>query len=124
METEKSPINLANMVFEAMNRRDFSHLEQVITGDVIFDFPGVSPLEGSRRVVLFLKALLRRYPRLEFDVKEILVDRDRACAVWTNEGADREGKPYSNSGVTLLHCREGKIAFISDYFKDTSFTQT
>lgn len=30
---------------------------------------------------------------------------------------------FSNSGVTLFHFTRGKISFISDYFKDTSFVE-
>ena len=114
---------LAEEVFRAMNTRDFSTFEQVITEDVAFDFPGAGRAEGSRRTLLLLKSLLRKYPRLQFTVTEIIADDDRACAIWTNEGEDLKGNPYANAGVTLLHFREGKISFISDYFKDTSFAK-
>jgi ketosteroid isomerase-like protein len=58
---------------------------------------------------------------LHFTVTEIITADDRACAVWNNEGEDVKGNPYTNAGITLLHFREEKISFISDYFKDTSF---
>ncbi len=112
---------LSRLVFAAMNSRDLSSLESQVTPDVVFDFPGSGRMEGSRRVLLFLRALLRKYPRLEFTVLETLCSDDRACVSWTNEGLDLEGRPYANQGVTLLHFRDGKISFISDYFKDTSF---
>jgi len=116
--------DMARSVFTAMNTRNFSELESCITEDIAFDFPGSGRLEGSKRVIIFLKALLRKYPKLTFTVSEVLLDSQRACAVWTNEGKNTEGIPYANSGITLIHFANNKICFISDYFKDTSFVQT
>lgn len=116
--------DMARSIFTAMNTRNFSELESRITEDVVFDFPGAGRLEGNKRVLIFLKALLRKYPKLTFTVSEVLIDTQRACAVWTNEGENTEGIPYANSGITLIHFTNNKICFISDYFKDTSFVQT
>lgn len=114
---------LIRLLFEAMNSREFSAFEKVISEDVAFDFPGAGRAEGGRRTLLLLKTLLRKFPELTFSITEIVAQSDRACAVWTNEGKDSRGNPYSNSGITLFHFRDGKIIFISDYFKDTSFVE-
>jgi ketosteroid isomerase-like protein len=106
-----------------MNSREFDAFEKVITEDVAFDFPGAGRTEGARRTLLLLKTLLRKYPELTLTVKEIIVQEDRACAIWVNEGRDSKGSPYSNSGVTLFHFSDDKVSFISDYFKDNSFTE-
>ena len=50
------------------------------------------------------------------------MEGDHACAVWSNEGENKKGNPYNNRGATLVQISEGKIVFMSDYFKDTSFT--
>ncbi len=92
--------------------------------NVAFDFPGAGRIEGSKRVILFLKALLRKYRVLTFIVSDVIIDGDKACAVWTNSGEHIDGKPYSNSGVTLIRFNDDKIVFLSDYFKDTSFVLT
>ena len=113
---------MISLLFEAMNSRDFNAFEQVITEEVVFDFPGTGRAEGARRTLLLLKSLLRKYPELTFSLSDIIVDQDRACAVWTNEGKDIQGIPYQNSGITLFHFSGGLICLISDYFKDTSFT--
>lgn len=115
---------LSQSVFKAMNTRNFLELENNVDYNVVFDFPGAGRIEGSKRVILFLKALLRKYPRLTFTISEIIIDNQKVCAVWTNEGENSEGKPYTNSGVTLLHFNNDKIIFISDYFKDTSFVKS
>ena len=64
------------------------------------------------------------FPELEFNITEVITQTERACVVWTNRGKDIQGNPYANAGVTLFHFRDGKISFISDYFKDTSFART
>lgn len=113
----------AALIFEAMNSRDFTLFESNITDDIAFDFPGTGRMEGNRRTLLFFRSLLRKFPRLHFTINEVIACGDRACIVWTNEGEDAKGNPYANSGVTLIHTRDGKISFISDYFKDTSFVE-
>jgi len=118
-----SRYDVAHSIFKAMNTRDFSEFENFITEDVVFDFPGAGRIEGYKRVLIFLKALLRKYPKLTFNVSEIITDNERACAVWTNKGEDLDGNHYSNSGITLLYFRGEKLTFISDYFKDTSFVK-
>ncbi len=116
--------HLTNGVFNAMNSRDFTELEKNVAENVAFDFPGAGRIEGSKRVILFLKALLRKYRVLTFIVSDVIIDGDKACAVWTNSGEHIDGKPYSNSGVTLIRFNDDKIVFLSDYFKDTSFVLT
>lgn len=115
------PSELVTAVFKAMNSKDFTELEEKMTEDVSFDFPGSGLIEGKKRVILFMKALLRKYPVLEFSVIESIAEDAKACVIWTNRGRKITGEDYKNSGVTLLHFKENRISFISDYFKDTSF---
>ena len=116
--------DMAGSIFTAMNTRDFSELEKIVSEDIVFDFPGAGRIEGYKRVIIFLKALLRKYPELTFSVSEIITDNQRACTVWSNKGEDTEGNPYANRGITLLYFSESKITLISDYFKDTSFVKS
>ena len=112
----------ASGIFAAMNSRDLSGLEPHLADDAVFDFPGAGSITGKKKILLFLKVLFRKYPRLKFTVEDILLEGDRACAVWSNQGEDTSGSPYQNRGITLVRVAKGKIVFISDYFKDTSFT--
>lgn len=115
---------LARMVIELMNTRDFSGYDRYLAEDAAFDFPGAGVIAGRRRIVVFLRALLRRYPELHFEVLDTLVEGDRACVVWTNRGRRADGAPYQNRGVTLVTLQGGKISGISDFFKDTSFAES
>jgi len=123
MDAGISNRELAKAIFTTMNSRDVSHLEQHLAEEAVFDFPGPGLIEGRRKILVFLKVLFRKYPRLEFSVQDIIVEGDRAYAAWTNEGEDKKGNPYQNRGVTFMRFSEGKIVFISDYFKDTSFVE-
>jgi ketosteroid isomerase-like protein len=111
----------AENIFAAMNSRDVSGLAPYIAEEAVFDFPGAGCITGKKRILLFFKVLFRKYPRLTFSIDDIIVDGDRACAVWSNEGEDAHGTPYRNRGITLVRLADGQITFISDYFKDTSF---
>lgn len=115
--------DISRSVFEAMNTRNFSKLEKYMADDISFDFPGAGTINGKRKVLIFLNALLRKYPKLTFTVFDIIMDKEKVCIVWTNKGVGIKGESYDNSGMTLLHFSDGKLTFISDYFKDTSFTQ-
>jgi ketosteroid isomerase-like protein len=117
---------LANNMFVAMNTRDFEPLKPRLSDNVVFHFPGSKPLEGPRRLILFLNALTRKYKDLTFRITDVLIDEyeHKACVVWTNSGKHPDGSDYQNSGLTLLKFESDKICFLSDYFKDTSFTQS
>lgn len=115
-------IEIAQSIFDAMNRRDVSLLEKNLADNAVFDFPGTEPLHGPRRILLFLKILFRKYPRLTFAIDDIISDNNRLAVVWHNEGESSSGTPYRNRGVTVVHIQDNAISLISDYFKDTSFT--
>lgn len=114
---------LAQLVFDCFNVRDFSKVEPFVASDIVFNFPGAGNILGDRKALFFMKMLLRKFPKLEFDISEIIVEDEKAVAVWTNSGVNIKGEKYSNSGMTLFYFAEGKISFISDYFKNTSFIQ-
>ena len=114
--------DLAKKVFSSMNSGDFEQVKEDMTEDICFDFPGTDLLKGKRRVIIFLSALLRKYKGLTFKISDIIIDNEKACVVWTNFGEDVKGEEYTNSGLTFMKFSEDKISFLSDYFKDTSFT--
>ena len=113
---------IAVSIFEAMNSGEFSKFQSNALEGISFDFPDTDRIEGAKRVILFFKVLLRKYKDLKFSVNEVIVGDKKACVVWTNKGEYNDGSLYENSGITLFHFYDDKISYISDYFKDTSFT--
>jgi ketosteroid isomerase-like protein len=116
--------SVSGLIFEAMNTKNMALLEPYLAEDVIFDFPGTGHVVGKKKVVIFLKALLRKFPDIIFQVQDVIVDHDKACIVWANSARLDTSQPYLNRGVTLVHCVNGHITFMSDYFKDTSFVNS
>ena len=114
---------IAVSVFDAMNTSEFSTFEKNAAEDISFDFPGADRIEGVKRVILFFKVLLRKYKDLKFTVNDVIVADEKACVIWTNKGEYINGDLYENSGITLFHFNADQVSFISDYFKDTSFTK-
>jgi len=105
--------------FEKMSDKDLRALESALAEDAVFRFPKTEDLRGRERILKFFRLLFRSYPELRFEVRSILVDGDRAAARWTNRGRTRKGEPYANEGVTWMEWRDGKLSFISDFFKNT-----
>ncbi len=114
---------IATGIFEAISNRDFSEYQEHLCEDIVFDFPGVDPMKGAKRVLLFFNILFRKYQYLKFNVTDVILENDKACVMWNNEGEEKDGAKYANTGLTWFVFKEGKISLMSDYFKDTSFTQ-
>ena len=112
---------LAELVVTSMDKRDLTLYEKHVAEDAVLDFPGSEKVKGCRRIIVFLKAVLRKYPELKFTIEKIIVDGTGAAVVWSNKGKDKSGESYYNRGITFVQMRDGKIVLISDYFKDTSF---
>lgn len=123
MEHKASPSEIVEILFTALNSRDLSSLALYIAEDASFDFPGTGLIQGREKILLFFKILFRKFTRLTFSVLKVIAEEERACAIWNNDGEEKGGKPYSNRGITFLELKNGLIVFLSDYFKDTSFTR-
>ncbi len=115
---------LAELVVTSIDKRDFTLYEKHVAEDAVLDFPGAEPVNGCRKIIVFLKAVLRKYPELNFTIENIVVDKESAAVVWSNVGKHKNGEPYYNRGITLVKIKNNEIVLISDYFKDTSFLES
>ena len=109
--------------FTLLNNRDFESLKNHLTPDVTFYFPGTKPLVGPQKVIQLLRIIYRRYAHLTFSIEDIIIQRNKIAVVWSNSGNDVRGRLYKNRGVTIFKIEKDKIAYISDFFKDTSFVK-
>ena len=105
--------------FEVFNQRNLDKIQNLLSSDAEFYFPKTQPLIGRDRILKFLNILFRQYPQLRFKIQRIIVQGHQAAIHWTNQGTSKRDLPYENEGVTLMEMRNGKIVFISDFFKDT-----
>jgi ketosteroid isomerase-like protein len=111
--------HLIHKYFEMLNHRNTKEMEDLINSDTEFYFPKTQPLIGKKRIMKFLNILFRQYPELTFKIQRVIQQDDKAAVHWTNQGMNRRKEPYQNEGVTILEMQDGKIRFISDFFKDT-----
>ena len=111
--------HLVHKFFEMLNHRDTKEMEDLVGPDTEFYFPKTQPLIGKKRIMKFLNILFRQYPELDFKIQRVIQQDDKAAVHWTNQGMNRRKEPYQNEGVTILEMQDGKIRFISDFFKDT-----
>ena len=105
--------------FQILNERDLDGAENLLDSRTEFFFPKSQPIIGKDRILKFLKIFFRQYPELSFHVEKVILQGDHAAVHWTNRGINRRREPYENEGVTILEMEDGKIKFISDFFKDT-----
>lgn len=105
--------------FDCVNRHDPGEMEGLLTEEAEFHFPKTAPLLGKKRILRFFGVLFRQYPELTFQIQMIICEKVNAAVHWTNKGVNRRGDSYENEGVTILTFRNGRIDFISDFFKDT-----
>ena len=105
--------------FAVFNHRNLDKMENLLSADAEFYFPKAQPLFGKNRILRFFNILFRQYPQLNFEIQRIIVQGHQAAIHWTNQGKNKGDVPYENEGVTILELENGKIRFISDFFKDT-----
>jgi ketosteroid isomerase-like protein len=105
--------------FEILNQRNLDKMENLFNPEAQFYFPKTQPLIGKKRILKFFSILFRLYPQLRFDIQRIIIQGNRAAIHWTNQGKTKRDVPYENEGVTIMELMDGKINFISDFFKDT-----
>ena len=121
MDSVNQNIHVAGIIFSSLNNRELTQLNDCLDENATFDFPGTKLIKGRKKILTFFKILFRKYPRLTFTVQESIGDGGKVCILWTNEGITSNGTHYANQGVTYVDISGGKIKFISDYFKNTSF---
>ena len=105
--------------FQVLNERDLVEADYLLASQAELFFPKTEPIIGKDRILKFLNIFFRQYPELIFTVVRVIHQEDQAAVHWTNRGINRRKEPYENEGVTILEMENGKIVFISDFFKDT-----
>ena len=106
--------------FQILNARDLEAADTLLDPRAEFYFPKTNPIIGKERILKFLKIFFRSFPELIFTVIRVIHEGDQAAVHWTDRGVNRRREPYENEGVTLLELKEGRIVYISDFFKDTA----
>jgi limonene-1,2-epoxide hydrolase len=109
-----------------LNTHDLALIESWFTETTSLWIPPRAPVTGARRIAALYRAVCRMYDELRWRVTEVHPIGAAGFVYLTESwGALKGGAPYKNSIVTLIRFDAGgKIEFLSDYFKDTSFGRT
>jgi len=103
-------------------RRDHAALEKWFIDSSVLWMPPTAPVTGGRRIVVLFRTIFRMYSDLNWKVTELHEVSPTKCIYLTDSwGTIGKDTPYKNSIMTLIEFNaDGKIVFLSDYFKDTA----
>lgn len=116
--------------YDALNARDLDAFLAAWSEESRFTFPGdvsaSGTFTGKAAVRAWFEEFLDRFPRSRFDVRRVCVARPLAlgasndlAAHWTIELTNREGVSNTNSGITLIRVRQGKVVSARDFLAET-----
>ena len=107
---------------EDVERRDMQALGGWFSAEAEMWIPPRPAVHGARRVVALLRAIFRLYPEIHWKVTAVHpLDERRGIYLTDSWGTIGRDTPYCNKIATLITFdADGRVAFLSDYFKDTS----
>ncbi|MCI0329598.1 MAG: hypothetical protein L0196_01395 [candidate division Zixibacteria bacterium] len=84
--------------------------------------PPCESARGARKILTIFGLIFRRYRELSWEVQTVYPAGERKLVYQTeSRGTFADGRPYANGILTVIEFSpEGKIRFLSDYFKDTA----
>jgi limonene-1,2-epoxide hydrolase len=107
---------------EDMQSNDASRIANWFGEDSVLWIPPATPVTGYSRIKALFRAMFNRYEFLKWEIVDILPVSDNRCIhICESSGKLKGCDPYQNRVITdIIFNEEGKIASLSDYFKDTA----
>ena len=107
---------------EDMQSNDASRIANWFGEDSVLWIPPAAPVTGYLRIKALFRAMFSRYEFLKWDIVDILpVSENRCIHICESSGKLKGCDAYQNRVITdIVFNEEGKIASLSDYFKDTA----
>lgn len=114
--------DLGTEFFGALSSGDIDTAANTFSLEGELLFPGLRPVQGRPLVKRMLGIIRRRYDNIDWQPDRPLIRHERwMLTSWRVRGIFKGTcQSYDNEGVSLIRLGEdGKIAMLSDYFKDT-----
>lgn len=116
--------------FQALNQRNFAKFSADWREDCVFVYPGDIEVsgkhEGRDTIFKWFENFLDQFPRLQFTLKNIAVDKlfdmvgsNTIIVHWELSATNKDGKEVQNSGVTTIDLKFGKAVYVIDYIFNT-----
>lgn len=114
--------NLKLEFFDALSTGDIETAANTFAADGQLLFPGLRPVQGRPLVKRMLGIIRRRYNDIAWQPNRTIIQSEGWIVTsWTVQGTFRDSALlYQNEGVSVIELDgQGRIAMLSDYFKDT-----
>jgi hypothetical protein len=105
-----------------MQSNNAARISEWFAEESILWIPPATPVTGKSRIKALFRAMFSRYDFLQWTIVDILpVDSNRCIHICESHGKIKGCNEYTNRVITdIVFNEEGKIASLSDYFKDTA----
>jgi ketosteroid isomerase-like protein len=105
-----------------LEARDPEALRLRFSDDAVLWIPPSPPIQGARRIQTMFKLIFRMYTEIHWKVTDFYQVGERRYIYATNSwGTLGRDTPYKNHVLTVMDFdANGKISYLSDYFKDTA----
>jgi hypothetical protein len=105
-----------------LEARDPDALRLRFSENAILWIPPAQPIQGARRIQVMFKLIFRMYSEIHWKVTDFYpVGNQRYIYATNSWGTIGRDTPYKNHVLTVIDFdAEGKISYLSDYFKDTA----
>lgn len=105
-----------------LESRDVERLRQWFIDESVLWMPPFGRIEGARRILAAFRVIFRGYTDLHWNVTNIMDAGGKRFVYETDSwGILGKSTPYKNHILTIVDFDDqGRIVFLSDYFKDTS----
>lgn len=123
-ETDGKRFDVKRDLLDCIAENRFEAFDATLAPDCLLLLPGMRPVSGAALVKRVLRGLRRPYLTLRFDtVLHFRSADDMFVANSKVHGQRRDGATYDNDALTLVRLdRVGRIALVTEYYKDTSRT--
>ena len=101
-------------LYDAFLAGDKDGMLAVMHEDVEIRFLGQAHLRGKEAASRFIDFSAGLLEDVRFSLLQVLVDGDRAASVWEERARTRDGHPWRNHGVDVVHVRDGLVVALHE----------
>jgi ketosteroid isomerase-like protein len=110
--------------FDRLSDNDIPGAGAILADNCLFLFPGLKPVHGAALTTRMLRIIRRRFADIRWTrTFSVNAEPDWMISAWTVKGTFAQGGEYNNEVVSVVRLDvNGKVAYLSDYFKSTDFS--
>jgi hypothetical protein len=112
--------DLCRAFMRDLEAHDLRGLERWFSESTTVCVPPCEAVRGTRRILAFFRTVFRSYDEIHWRMTDVYAVPGRRCIYLSESWGTRRGAEYRNHIVTVIDFdADGRITFLSDYFKDT-----